>query len=144
MWSQRIELICGLLSGAFGLAALGVTLFAPSDLICGATPGSSPRGGCVGVSLAQQTGLASQALPIALFGGMSLGILVFTLWQSRSRSLLALVLLWGCAALLTFLTLRTVSNAGSPGVLFIPAAALALVASIAGTLTVRQRSSAPN
>jgi hypothetical protein len=143
MLSRRIELICGLLSGALGLAALGVTLFAPSDLICSATPASSPRGGCVGVSLAQQTGLASQALPIALFGGASLGILLFTLWQSRSRSLLALVLLWGSAALLTLLTLLTLSSASSPGVLFLPAAALGLVASIAGTLSIRQRSAAP-
>jgi hypothetical protein len=143
MWSRRIELACGILGGALGLAALAVALFVPSDLICSSGTTSSPRGGCVRFSLLQQQGLANQALPIALFGGLSLALVLFTLWHTRSRSLPALALLWVCVALLTVATLRSLSSASSPGVLFIPADVLVLMASITGTLTARQRIAAP-
>jgi hypothetical protein len=84
----------------------------------------------------QQTGLAGQALPIAVFGGLSLGIFLFSLWHTRSQRLLALILLWGCMVLLSFATLLTLRSAG---VLFLPADALALVAGIAGTFSTRGR-----
>jgi hypothetical protein len=142
MRSRRIELVCGLLGGVLSLAALGVTLFVPSDLICSSGTASSPRGGCVSVSLVQQTGLAGQLAPIALFGGVSLGIILFTLWHTRSRSPLALVLLWGCTVLLIVATLLSLRNVTSPGVLFLPADALALVASLAGIFPARQRMAA--
>ena len=137
MWSRRIESICGLLGGVLGVTALAVALFAPTDLLCASAAIAFARGGCVGVSLVHQTGLAGQALPIALFGGASLGIIVFTLWQVRAHSVPALVLLWACTALLMVATLLSLRSTSSPSVLFIPAAVLALVASISGTLRVR-------
>jgi hypothetical protein len=136
MWSRRLELVCGVLGGALGLAALGVALFAPLGTKCidTTTPGS--QSGCFPESLVQLQGLASLSFAITLFGGLSLGIILFALWHSRARSLPALVLLWVCTALLWFATLLA---ALSIGVLFVPADVLALMASIAGTMAARQR-----
>lgn len=131
MWSRRIELICGVLSGVLGLAALGVGLFAPLGIECTGAPGPSSTGGCVGVSLVQAQGLASLSFAITLFGGLSLGIVLFAIWHSRARALPALVLLWTCTALLYGATLLAVLSIGA---LFIPADALALVAGVAASV----------
>lgn len=132
MWSRRIELMCGVLSGVLGLAALGVGLFAPLGIQCTAAPGPSSTGGCVGVSLVQAQGLASLSFAITLFGALSVGIVLFAVWHSRARQLPALVLLWTCTALLYFATLLALL---SIGVFFLPADALALVAGVAGIAT---------
>jgi hypothetical protein len=136
MWTRRLELICGVLGGVLGLAALGVGLFAPSSLVCYGTTHSTPVPGCFRVSLVQEQGLANLALAIALFGGLSLGIAVFALWHSLTRSLPALVLLWLCTALLWGVTVVALL---SIGVLALPSDILALVASIAGTVAAGQR-----
>ncbi len=136
MRTRRLELICGVLGGVLGLAALGVALFAPLNLLCYATTLSMPPPGCFRVSQVQEQGLASLAFAIALFGGLSLGIALFALWHSLARSLPALILLWGCTALLWGATLLALL---SIGVLLVPADALALTASIAGTVAAGQR-----
>jgi hypothetical protein len=135
MRSQRVELVCGVLGGALGLAALGVGLFAPLSLRCYAAQPPIP-GGCFRVSQVEVQGLASLTFAIALFGGLSLGIAVFAAWHSLARQLPALILLWVCTALLwgaTALALLSI------GVLFVPADLLALVASVMGTVAARRR-----
>jgi hypothetical protein len=139
MRSRRVELICGILGGVLGLIALGVVLFAPLTLVCADAPPPHPRGGCFHVSAVARYGLASQAVGIAIFGGLSLGIILFTLWHVRSMRPLGLVLLWVCAVLLSFLTLISLANIG---LVFVPTDALALAASIAGTRAGRQRAPA--
>lgn len=81
-------------------------------------------------------GLASLSFAITLFGGLSLGVIVFAVWHSLARSLPALVLLWVCTALLYGATLLAIL---SIGVLFVPADALALVASIMGIIAATRR-----
>ena len=145
MESRRIELVCGVLAGALGLTALGVGLFAPlvPELTdCGfANP--PPPGPCPIVyrSAVQLQGLASLWLPITLYGGLSLGIVLFAVWHSLARSLLVLVLLWVCTVLFWLATLALLHNVLS--VFFFPADVLALAASIAGTRTAQQRVPAP-
>jgi hypothetical protein len=119
------------------LAALGTALFAPLGMVCysGTTP-SPIQGGCHPISAVQQQGLASLSLAIALFGGLSLGILLFAVWHSQTGNLLALVLLWVCTVLLLGSMVLALL---SIGVLFVPAVVLALVSSIAATVAPRQR-----
>lgn len=136
MGSRRVELVCGVLGGVLGLAALGVALFAPLSTECIDTTGPSGQAGCFSVSQVQVQGLASLTFAITLFGGLSLGIAVFALWHSLARSLPALVLLWVCMALLWGVTVLALFSIGA---LFVPADVLALVASIAGTVAAGQR-----
>lgn len=136
MRSRRVELICGVLGGALGLVALGVVLFAPLTRTCVGGAATHARDGCFYVSAAQQYGLASQAPGIAVFGGLSLGIILFTLWHVRSPRLPALMLLWVCALLLSYLISLGLD---SVGLVFMPANALAYAASIAGTIAGRRR-----
>jgi hypothetical protein len=131
MWSRRIELVCAVLSGAFGLAALGVGLFAPLGIQCSGPPGPSNTGGCLRVSLVQVQGLGSLSFAITLFGGLSVGIVLFAVWHGLSRQVPALVLLWTCTGLLYLATLLAML---SIGLLFLPADALALVAGVAGSV----------
>lgn len=135
MVSRRIELICGVLGGVLGLAALGVGLFVPSGLTCSSGTSGYPRGGCSHISVVQAQGLASLVPAIALFGGLSLCLLLFALWHVRSGSVAALVLLWVCTVALFGATVLALL---SIGVLFVPADALALTASIAGTVAGRR------
>jgi hypothetical protein len=100
MRSRRLELVCGVLGGALGLVALGVALFAPLGTECIDTTAPGSQSGCFPVSQVQVQGLGSLAFAITLFGGLSLGIILFALWHSLARSLPALVLLWMCTALL--------------------------------------------
>ena len=136
MWTRRIELVGGVLGGALGLAALGVGLFAPLSTRRIDTPAPGSQAGCFPVSQVQVQGLASLAFAITLFGGLSLGIALFAVWHSLGRSLPALILLCACTALLCAATLLALL---SIGVLFVPADALALVASVAGTVAAGQR-----
>lgn len=136
MRTRRLELICGVLSGALGLAALGVGLFAPLGTECIDTTAPGSQAGCFPVSQVQVQGLASLAFAITLFGGLSLGIALFALWHSLAPSLPALILLWVCTVLLWGATLLALL---SIGVLFVPADVLALVACIAGTVAAGQR-----
>ncbi len=133
MWLRRLELLAGLLSGALGLAALGYALFAPLSEEC---IGSSTSDGqtistCSPVSLVQAQGLASLSFAITLFGSLSLGVAVFAICHSLLQRPELLVLLWICTILLCFATLLAIL---SIGVFFVPAAALALVACITGTV----------
>jgi hypothetical protein len=139
MSSRRIELVCGVLGGILGLAALGVGLFVPGSLVCYAMTHFTPTPGCFRVSLVQEQGLASLAPPIVLFGGLSLGVTLFAIWHSQTRGLLAHILLWLCTALLWGVTVLALP---SIGLLFVPTDVLALVASIAGTVAAGQRAPA--
>jgi hypothetical protein len=136
MWARRVELIAGVLGGALGLLALGTALFAPLGMQCvdSTTPGG--ESGCFPVSLVQVEGLADLSFAITLFGLLSVGIALFTLWHVLTHSVAALVLLWVCTVLLYFATLL---GALSIGLFFLPADVLALIASIAGTVAPRRR-----
>ena len=151
MWSRRIEIVCGALGGALGLAALGVWLFAPLGMKLISTRGiQGPL--YVPASFWQLYGLASLLSPITAVSGLALGIVLFALWHSRARSLPALILLWGCMALLGVACVATVMallpnisdlfahrGGGVLFVLLVLVPVLALVASIAGTVAARQR-----
>ena len=137
MWLRRLELLAGVLAGALGLAALGFALFAPLSEECvgSSTPDGQTISTCSSISLVQAQGLASLSFAIALFGGLSLGVAVFAICHSLLQRPRLLVLLWVCAVLLCFATLLAVLTIG---VFFVPADALALLASIAGTMASRQ------
>ncbi|HEY7779174.1 MAG TPA: hypothetical protein VIC85_03075 [Ktedonobacterales bacterium] len=139
MRARRVELVCGVLGGVLGLAALAVALFAPLTRTCVGGAAGHSRDGCFYVSAVQQYGLASQSLGIAVFSGLSLGIILFTLWHVRSQRLPALILLWACAILLSYLSLLGLD---SVGLVFVPANLLAYAASIAGTVARRERAPA--
>ena len=135
MESRRIELVCGVLGGILGLAALAVGLFAPLGTECTDIADPNGPGTCVQVSAAQFQGLASLWLTITVLGGLSLGIILFAVWHSLAHSLPTLVLLWMCTVLLWVSAVLTLSLLG---VFFVPAGALAIAASIAGTRTAGQ------
>jgi hypothetical protein len=136
MRSQRLELICGVLGGALGLAALGVALFAPLGVRCVDTTVSSSASGCSPVNLIQMQDLASLTFAITLFGGLSLSIILFAVGHSLTHTLPLLIALWVFTMLLWFATLL---GALSIGLFFVPADGLALVAAIAGTVFAGQR-----
>lgn len=136
MWPRRIELVASVLGGLLGLAALGIGLFAPLSTECVDTTGPSSEAGCFSVSQVQVQGLASLSFAITIFGGLSLGVILYTVWHSLARSLPALVLLWVCTALLYGATLLAIL---SIGVLFVPADALALLAGIMGIIAATRR-----
>jgi hypothetical protein len=138
MWSRRIERIGGVLGGGLGLAALGVALLAPLSTECIDTPAPG-RALCSPVSQVQGLGMASLVFPITVFGGLSLGIALLAWWHSLARSLPALILLWACTTLLWTASVKTLFAVLSIGILFVPAAVLALVASLSGTVAASQR-----
>jgi hypothetical protein len=114
MVSQRIELICGVLGDVLALAALAL-----------------------GISIAVQgQPLSTLWFAITVFGVLALGILVFSVWHSRTQNVLALVLLWASTLLLC---VWTVLGGFSIGLFFLPADLLALVASVVGTVAASQR-----
>jgi hypothetical protein len=73
---------------------------------------------------------------ITVFGVPSLGILLFSIWHSLSRSVAALILL---SASTLMLMIWTVLGGFSIGLFFIPADLLALTAVIAGIVAAGQR-----
>jgi hypothetical protein len=136
MWSRRVELVCGVLGGTLGLVALGVALFAPLGMRCVTTTVSPGVSGCSHVSLVEMQGLAGLSFAILIFSGPSLGVLLFSVWHNLTREGSLLVLLWASTILLWF---ATVLGLLSIGLFFVPADALALAASIAGTVAARRR-----
>lgn len=135
MWLRRLELLGGVLGGALGFAALGFALFAPLGEQCGGSSTLGSQSTCTSISLAQAQGLASLSFAITLFGGLSLGVVIFAVCHSLLKHPTLLILLWLCTALLCFATLLAVL---SIGVFFVPADILALLASITGTLASQQ------
>ena len=135
MWLRRLELLAGVLGGALGLAALGYALFAPLGEQCSGSSNLGEETTCTSISLVQAQGLASLSFAIMLFGGLSLGVAVFAVCHSLLQRPTLLILLWVCTALLCFATLLGFLTVG---VFFVPADALALLASIAGTMASRQ------
>jgi hypothetical protein len=114
MRSRRIELYCGVLGGVLGLAALAL-----------------------GISFALQVQpLDTLWFAITVFGGPSLGILLFSIWHSQSRNVAAFILL---IASTLALMVWTVLGGFSIGLLFIPADLLALAAIVAGIGAASQR-----
>jgi hypothetical protein len=73
---------------------------------------------------------------ITVFGVPSLGVLLFSVWQGRFRSVAALILL---IASTLVLLVWTVLGGFSIGLFFIPAGLLALVAIVAGIVAALQR-----
>jgi hypothetical protein len=131
---RRIELVCGVLGGLLGLAALAVGLFAPMGTSC-TSLGTTPVDSCRSVSVVENQGLASLWLAIALFGGLSLAVLIFSLWHSLAPNLPLLILLWlavGSLCVVTILALLSI------GILFLPGDALAVTAAIVGTVAATQ------
>ena len=135
MWLRRLELLGGVLGGALGLAALGFALLAPLGEQCSGSSTLGEQTICSPVSLAQAQGLASLSFAIMLFGGLSLGVAVFAVSHSLLQRPTLLILLWVCTALLCFATLLAVLTIG---MFFVPADALALLASITGTIASQQ------
>lgn len=136
MWSRRVELICGALGGTLGLVALGVALLAPVGTRCVSTTVTPGVSGCTRVNLVEMQGLESLSFAIILFGGLSLGVLLFAVGHALVRSLPLLVLLWVCAILLWVATVLALL---SIGLFFVPADLLAIAASIAGTVAAGRR-----
>jgi hypothetical protein len=132
---RRVELICGVLGGALGLAALAIGLFAPLGTSCASAGPTSPVDTCTNVSQVQIQGLASLWLAISLFGGLSLAVLIFSLWHSLAPNLAVLILQWISVGLLCAATLLALL---SIGILFLPADALAVTAVILGTIASTQ------
>ncbi len=135
MWLRRLELFGGMLGGVLGLAALGVALFAPLGEQCIGSSALDNQTGCSPISLAQAQGLESLLFAITLFGSLSLGLAIFAVCHSLIQRPVLLILLWTCTVLLCFATLLALL---SIGVFFVPAVALALLASITGTLASQQ------
>ena len=131
---RRIELVCGVLGGLLGLAALAVGLFAPLGTEC-TSAGLSPVDSCTNVSVVENQGLASLWFAIALFGGLSLAVIIFSLWHSLAPNLPLLILLWISVGLLCVLTVLALL---SIGILFLPGDALAVTAAILGTIAATQ------
>ncbi len=114
MWSRWIELYCGVLGGVLGLAALAL-----------------------GISMALQVQpLGTLWFAIMVFGGPSLGIILFSVWHSQTRNAVAFILL---IASTVALMVWTVLGGFSIGLLFIPADLLALAAIVAGIGVASQR-----
>lgn len=114
MRAQRVELYCGVLGGVLALAALAF-----------------------GMSIALQLQpLDTLWFAMTVFGVPSLGILLFSVWHSRSRSVAALILL---IASTLALMVWTVLGGFSIGLFFIPADLLALAAIVAGLVAALQR-----
>jgi hypothetical protein len=128
---QRIELVCGVLGGALGFAVLGLALFAPLNMICGAGTGPRVRGGCVFMSSIQSEGLANLWLPVALFAVPLLGIILFVIWHSRTPTLPVLVPLWVCTLMVCVVSVLARTSIGT---YFVPADVLALAAVITGSI----------
>ena len=126
---RRIELVCGVLGGLLGLAALAAGLFAPLGTSCTSVAGSSVDR-CTSVSVAQNQGLASLWFAIALFSGLSIAVMIFSLWHSLAPSLPLLILLWVSVGLLCLMTIAALL---SIGILFLPGDALAITAAILGS-----------
>ena len=135
MWLRRLELLAGALGGALGLAALGYALLAPLAEQCSGSSTSGNQTTCTAINLVQAQGLASLSFAIMLFGGLSLGVAIFAVCHSLFQRPRLLILLWVCTVLLCFATLLAVLTIG---VFFVPADALALLASITGTMASRQ------
>jgi hypothetical protein len=74
-------------------------------------------------------------LAITLFGGLSLGLALFAVGHSLRGTAVLLILLWACTILLGAATLLALL---SIGVFFVPAAMLALLTSIVGTIAAQQ------
>ena len=140
MKARRLELFAGVLSGVCGLAALGVGLFAPLGTECVDTAVPSSSSSCSPINLVQEQGLASLSLVIALFGALSLGVIILAVVHSLTRATALLILLWVCTALLYFSTLIALL---SIGLFFVPADLLALAASIAGTVAPQRSAPLP-
>lgn len=136
MGLRRLELLGGVLGGLLGLAALGVSLYAPLGELCTGTSAPDIQTSCHPASLVQEQGLASLSFVIVVFGGLSLGIALFAVAHSLLQHPLLLILLWVCTGLLVGATLLALL---SIGVFFVPADALALLTSIVGTLAGQQR-----
>lgn len=131
---RRIELVCGVLGGLLGLAALATGLFAPLGTEC-TSAGPAPVDSCTNVSVVQTQGLASLWFAIALFGGLSLAVILFSLWHSLAPNRTLLILLWISVGLLCVLTVLALL---SIGILFLPGDALAVTAAILGTIAATQ------
>jgi hypothetical protein len=136
MWLRRLELLGGVLGGILGLTALSYALFAPlgKECIGSSVPGRPST--CHATSLLQAQGLASLSFTIVLFGGLSLGLALGAVGHSLRRHAMLLTLLWVCTMLLLAASLLALL---SIGVFFMPAAILALLTSIVGTLAGQQR-----
>ena len=117
------------------LRPAGFALLAPLGEQCSGSSTSGNQTTCTSINLVQTQGLASLSFAIMLFGGLSLGVAVFAVCHSLLQRPTLLILLWVCTALLCFATLLAVLTIG---VLFVPADALALLASISGTMASRQ------
>jgi hypothetical protein len=145
MQVRRIEVAGGALGGALGFIALGVGLFAPVwRWYCDPLPGQSSCNPYVtGIQFAVQVGQVG----LVLFSSIgiavpSLGIVLFAIWHSRTRSLAALVLLWVCTVLLGAQTVYALTAREAPrhlGRFLVPATVLALGASIVGTVAAQRR-----
>jgi hypothetical protein len=145
MESRRIEMACGVLGGALGFIAIGIALFAPVwQWYCDRIPGQSScnldvTGIQYAVRVRQEGVLLFYTIWIAV---PSLGIVLLAIWHSRTRSLLALFLLWVCTLLLGAQTVFSITASGAPldvGGFLVPACVLALGASIVGTVAAQQR-----
>jgi hypothetical protein len=83
----------------------------------------------------QNQGLASLWFAIALFGGLSLAVVIFSLWHSLAPNLPLLIILWVSVGLLCLVTIAALL---SIGILFLPGDALAITAAILGSRATAQ------
>jgi len=130
---RRIELVSGLATSAFGILGWGYGLFGPTYHYMGTAISSHGNASTAGgaTSLVQK-GL--EPIGIVFFAVILLIVVSFAAgayWHSQRGVRTALMLLWTLTALLW---ISVVLGAASIGVLLLPAALLAVVTVVAGSL----------
>jgi hypothetical protein len=148
---RRIEMVCGIATGALGLATLAFALGAPlvTTESGGCTTGGSPEGitttctpSVTGhTSVIANQGLVSLLPAILIFGSILLAIVGFALAHSRGGAGTSLTFLWIFTALLWAAMVLT---GFSIGLFFFPTSLLALVTAILASMPDRRHSPAPS
>ncbi len=130
---RRIELVSGLAASVFGVLGWGCAIFGPAYHYTGMAVSSDGKTNSVsGATSLVQKGL--KPIGMVFFVVVLLIVVSFAAgayWHSQQGARAALMLLWALTALLW---IAVVLGAASIGVLLLPAALLALVTVVAGSL----------
>jgi hypothetical protein len=130
---RRIEFMSGLATSVFGLLGWAYAAFGPTTRYVGSAISSDGRTtGVSGYTSVVQKGLEPPG--VVFFVGVLLVVLSFAAvayWHSQRRGKAALMILW---VLTSLLWISVVLGAASIGVLLLPAALLAMIASMTGSL----------
>lgn len=130
---RRIEFTSGLATSVFGLLGWAYAAFGPTYRYVGSVISSNGRTTTVsGPTSVVQKGLDPPG--VVFFSVMLLVVVSFAVvayWHSQRRGKAALMILWACTSLLW---ISVGLGAASIGVLLLPAALLAMITSVTGSL----------